>query len=81
MGEEAERDVRARALGPYEVTAGLMALAKPDAIFLHCLPAKRGEEVETAVIDGPQSAVWAQSANRMPTEAALLLALTQGFEP
>jgi ornithine carbamoyltransferase len=81
MGEEAEHDARARALGPYEVTEELMASAKPDAIFLHCLPAKRGEEVESAVIDGPQSAVWAQSANRMPTEAALLLALTQGFEP
>ena len=81
MGEEAEHEQRARALGPYEVTEELMALARPDAIFLHCLPAKRGEEVESAVIDGPQSAVWAQSANRMPTEAALLLALTQGFDP
>jgi ornithine carbamoyltransferase len=81
MGEEAEHEARARVLGAYEVTEELMALAKPDAIFLHCLPAKRGEEVESAVIDGPQSAVWAQSANRMPTEAALLLALTRGFEP
>jgi len=80
MGEEAEHDTRARVLAPYEVTTELMALAQPDAIFLHCLPAKRGEEVDTAVIDGPQSAVWAQSANRMPTEAALLLALTHGFE-
>ncbi len=81
MGEEAEHDARARILAPYEVTEELMALARPDAIFLHCLPAKRGEEVDSAVIDGPQSAVWAQSANRMPTEAALLLALTHGFEP
>jgi ornithine carbamoyltransferase len=80
MGEEAEHEARARALRPYEVTGELMALAKPQAIFLHCLPAKRGEEVEAAVIDGPQSAVWTQSANRMPTEAALLLALTRGFE-
>ena len=80
MGEEAEHETRAQALGPYEVTEELMALAKPDAIFLHCLPAKRGEEVEPGVIDGPQSEVWAQSANRMPTEAALLLALTRGFE-
>jgi ornithine carbamoyltransferase len=79
MGEEVEHEERAVALGPYEVTEDLMALAKPGAIFLHCLPAKRGEEVESAVIDGPQSAVWAQSANRMPTEAALLLALTKGF--
>jgi ornithine carbamoyltransferase len=81
MGEEAEHEVRARILAPYEVTEELMALAQSDAIFLHCLPAKRGEEVESAVIDGPQSVVWAQSANRMPTEAALLLALTHGFEP
>jgi ornithine carbamoyltransferase len=81
MGEEAEHERRARILAPYEVTETLMGLAHPEAIFLHCLPAKREEEVESRVIDGPQSAVWAQSANRMPTEAALLLALTHGFEP
>jgi ornithine carbamoyltransferase len=80
MGEEAEHETRSRILAPYEVTEELMALAKPDAIFLHCLPAKRGEEVQSTVIDGPQSAVWAQSANRMPTEAALLVALTHGFD-
>jgi ornithine carbamoyltransferase len=80
MGEEAERDQRKRALAPYQVTAALMALAKPEAIFLHCLPAKRGEEVAAAVIDGPQSRVWRQSANRMSTEQALLLALTRGLE-
>ena len=81
MGSESERDERARIFRPYEVTAELMELARVDAIFLHCLPAKRGEEVDATVIDGPRSAVWAQSANRMPTEAALLLALTRGFEP
>ena len=75
MGEEAEREARRAALSPYQVTTELMTLARPDAIFLHCLPAKRGEEVTTEVIDGPQSAVWRQSANRMPTEAALLLML------
>jgi len=80
MGEEAERDARVKALSSYQVTEELMARAKPSAVFLHCLPAKRGEEVAAAVIDGPQSAVWLQSANRMPTEAALLLALTHGFE-
>jgi ornithine carbamoyltransferase len=58
-----------------------MALAKPEAIFLHCLPAKRGEEVAAAVLEGPQSRVWQQSANRLPTEQALLLALTRGFAP
>jgi ornithine carbamoyltransferase len=79
MGEEAEHEVRSRALAPYQVTEGLMALAAPGAVFLHCLPAKRGEEVAAAVIDGPRSAVWTQSANRLPTEAALLLFLTRGF--
>jgi ornithine carbamoyltransferase len=80
MGEESERELRKKALAPYQVTEELMALAKPDAIFLHCLPAKRGEEVAAAVIDGPQSLVWQQSANRLPTEQALLLALTRGLE-
>ena len=80
MGEEGERDLRVKALGPFQVTGQLMALARPEAIFLHCLPAKRGEEVAAAVIDGPQSMVWQQSANRMPTEEALLLGLVQGLE-
>jgi ornithine carbamoyltransferase len=75
MGEESECDARRLALEPYEVTTDLMALAKPEAVFLHCLPAKRDEEVEGAVIDGPQSVVWQQSANRLPTEEALLLSL------
>ena len=77
MGEEGERSERARILGPYQVTAELMTLAQPGAVFLHCLPAKRGEEVAAAVIDGPQSVVWEQSANRLPTEEALLLTLTR----
>ena len=55
-----------------------MALAAPDAVFLHCLPAHRGEEVDAAVIDGPQSLVWEQAANRLPTEQALLHALVTG---
>jgi ornithine carbamoyltransferase len=80
MGEEAGRETRLRDLAAYQVNESLMALAKPDAVFLHCLPAKRGEEVTAGVIDGTQSVVWEQSANRMPTEAALLLALTHGFE-
>ena len=80
MGEEAERELRRRAFSRFQVTPELMQLARPGAIFLHCLPAKRGEEVAPAVIDGTQSAVWKQSANRLPTEQALLLALTRGFE-
>lgn len=80
MGEESEREARADALHPFQVTSELLALAAPDAIFLHCLPAHRGEEVEAAVIDGPRSVVWQQSQNRLVTEEALLLGLTRGFE-
>lgn len=77
MGEESERERRRSVLAPFQVTEQLMALASPRAVFLHCLPAKRGEEVEAAVIDGPHSAVWQQSANRLPTEQALLLMLAR----
>ena len=78
MGEEAERDERLRELAPYQVDLALMAVARPEAVFLHCLPAHRGEEVADEVIDGPQSAVWQQAANRLPTEQALLYALISG---
>jgi ornithine carbamoyltransferase len=75
MGEEGEREQRLRALDRYRVTPELMDLASPDAIFLHCLPAHRGEEVSAEVIDGPRSAVWQQAANRLPTEQAVLNSL------
>jgi ornithine carbamoyltransferase len=78
MGEDDERERRRADLRPYQVDAKLMAHAAPDAIFLHCLPAHRGEEVAAAVIDGPQSAVWQQAANRLPTEQAALYALVTG---
>ena len=57
------------------MTPQVIARAKPGAIFLHCLPAHRGEEVVDEVIDGPRSVVWQQAANREPTEQALLYAL------
>jgi ornithine carbamoyltransferase len=79
MGDdEAERNRRMEDLQRYRVTPGLMGLAASDAVFLHCLPAHRGEEVATAVIDGAHSAVWQQAANRLPTEQAVLYALTTG---
>lgn len=78
MGEEAESNQRLRDFAPFQVNAELMRLAKPDAVFLHCLPAHRGMEVTGDVIDGPQSAVWQQAANRLPTEEALLYALVTG---
>jgi ornithine carbamoyltransferase len=75
MGDEDDRAERLRALRPYQVDARLLALAGPEAVFMHCLPAHRGEEVTAEVIDGPRSVVWQQAENRMPTEEALLLAL------
>ncbi|MCX9190243.1 ornithine carbamoyltransferase [Carbonactinospora thermoautotrophica] len=76
-GEERER--RAADLRPYRVDAGLMAQARDDAVFLHCLPAHRGEEVSADVIDGPRSAVFRQAANRLPVAQAVLYALLQGL--
>jgi ornithine carbamoyltransferase len=78
MGDEAEQEQRLEQLARYQVTPTLMSLAGPDAIFLHCLPAHRGQEVAAEVIDGPQSLVFAQAANRLPTEQAVLYALTTG---
>jgi ornithine carbamoyltransferase len=78
MGEDAERDRRLTDLQRYQVNETLLERAAPDAIFLHCLPAHRGEEVTAGVIDGPRSAVWQQAANRLPTEQALLYALAGG---
>jgi ornithine carbamoyltransferase len=78
MGKEAEGDARRLAFAGYRVDAGLMAKASPEAIFLHCLPAHRGEEVTDEVIDGPASRVWRQAANRMYTETALLYTLITG---
>jgi ornithine carbamoyltransferase len=72
---ETERPSRLRAFGPYRVDADLMAKAADGAVFLHCLPAHRGEEVTDEVIDGPQSRVFQQAANRLPTEQAVLWAL------
>jgi ornithine carbamoyltransferase len=72
MGEEEEQHQRAEAFADYRVTAELMSRAKPGAVFMHCLPAHRGEEVTKEVIDGPQSIVFAQAANLLPTEQAVL---------
>ncbi len=73
---EEERETRRRAFAPFQVDRDLMSHAARDAIFLHCLPAHRGEEVTDEVIDGPQSRVFDQAANRLPTEQALLWALS-----
>ena len=72
MGDDAERAQRMAALRPYQVDEALMDLAKPDAIFMHCLPAHRGEEVTGAVIDGPKSVVWDEAHNRLHTQKGIL---------
>lgn len=72
MGKEEEKVERVKVFTPYQVTTQLMAQAKPDAIFMHCLPADRGYEVEAAVIDGPQSVIWDESENRLHAQKALL---------
>ena len=78
MGEDSEREERLRRLRPYQVDEALMSIAGRDAVFMHCLPAHRGEEVSEAVIDGPQSVVFQQAANRLPTEQAVLAQLLGG---
>jgi ornithine carbamoyltransferase len=80
MGQEAEREHRLHAFVGFTVDDALMKAAAPDAVFLHCLPAHRGEEVATEVIDGPRSLVWQQAANRMHAARALLFDLVQDGE-
>jgi ornithine carbamoyltransferase len=77
MGQEAEREHRLHAFVGFTVDDALMKAAAPDAVFLHCLPAHRGEEVAAEVIDGPRSLVWQQAANRMHAARALLVELVQ----
>ena len=77
MGQDAETEERLRAFQPYRVDGALMAKAS-DAWFLHCLPARRGEEVAADVIDGPQSAVWRQAENRMHTARAAMAWMVGG---
>jgi len=72
MGYEAENEERRTAFADWCVDAAMMARAKPDALFMHCLPAHRGEEVAADVIDGPQSVVWDEAENRMHAQKALL---------
>jgi len=72
MGQEAETDIRRKAFADFQVNARLMSLAGPDAVFMHCLPAHRGEEVTDQVIDGPNSVVVQQAANRLHAQKGIL---------
>ena len=78
MGFEAENAVRMKAFADWCVDREMMAAAQPDALFMHCLPAHRGEEVEAEVIDGPQSVVWDEAENRMHIQKALMEYLVLG---
>jgi ornithine carbamoyltransferase len=77
MGQEAEKQQRIDAFAGYTIDSELMARAKSDAIFLHCLPAYRGYEVSAEVIDGPQSAIWDEAENRLHAQKALMIWLAK----
>jgi ornithine carbamoyltransferase len=81
MGQEAEAAWRRVAFAGYQVNAGLMKLASPDAVFMHCLPAHRGEEVTDEVIDGPRSVVLEEAENRLHLQKALLVMLAEATPP
>lgn len=72
MGDDGEREKRLDLLAPYQVNANLMAGAKTDAVFMHCLPAHRGEEVTEDIIDGPQSVIWDEAENRLHAQKAVM---------
>jgi ornithine carbamoyltransferase len=78
MGFEAENEERLRDFADWQVDEEMMKVARPDAVFMHCLPAHRGEEVAAAVIDGPQSVVWDEAENRLHTQKALMEFLLLG---
>jgi ornithine carbamoyltransferase len=78
MGFEAENETRRRDFQDWQVDAEMMLVAKPDALFMHCLPAHRGEEVSAEVIDGSQSVVWEEAENRLHTQKALMEFLMLG---
>ena len=78
MGWEAENEERLKAFADWQVDADMMKVAKSDAVFMHCLPAHRGEEVTAEVIDGPQSVVWDEAENRLHVQKALMEYLLLG---
>jgi ornithine carbamoyltransferase len=78
MGFETENDARKRDFARWQVDSEMMRQAKADALFMHCLPVHRGEEVAAEVIDGPQSVVWDEAENRLHAQKALLEYLVCG---
>jgi len=75
MGQEQEAVKRKKAFRAFQVSDGLFALARPDAVFMHCLPARRGEEVSDGVMESPRSVIFDQAENRLHAQKALLLML------
>lgn len=80
MGQEAEREIRLKALHDYQINSELLKAANPGAIVLHCLPAHRGEEITEEVLEGPQSFVWDQAENRLHTQKAIMALLMSDAE-
>ena len=80
MGQEAEREIRLKALHDYQINSELLKAANPGAIVLHCLPAHRGEEITEDVLEGPQSFVWDQAENRLHTQKAIMVLLMSDAE-
>jgi ornithine carbamoyltransferase len=78
MGKEEEGEARSERMRPFTVTAGLFSAAKPDALFMHCLPAHPGQEVEQAVLDNPRSVVFDEAENRLHVQKAILAVLSEG---
>ena len=75
MGQEEEQEARMRAFRTFQVSEAIMELAHPEAIFLHCLPAHRGEEVTEAVFEGPRSRVWDEAENRLHAQKSIMIEL------
>jgi ornithine carbamoyltransferase len=78
MGFEAQNEARRKAFADWQVDAEMLRAARSDALFMHCLPAHRGEEVAAEVIDGPQSIVWEEAENRLHAQKALMEFLLLG---
>ena len=77
MGKEEEKRERLALMAPYSVTADVFAAAKPDAFFMHCLPAHPGEEVQQAVLDNPRSIIFDQAENRLHVQKAIMTLLAR----
>jgi ornithine carbamoyltransferase len=80
MGQEAEAEERRDAFAGFRVDDALLDAAGPDAVAMHCLPAHRGEEITSSVMDGPRSLIWEQSENRLHVQKALLTEVLGGTE-